>query len=467
VDALFDNSLTSGGMVLLFVCLLLALAFEFVNGFHDTANAVATVIYTNSLPPRVAVVLSGICNFIGVIVGGTAVALAIMKLLPVELMVTSGPGAGLAMVLALLLAAITWNLGTWYLGLPASSSHTLIGSILGVGLANSMTAGHTFGDGVNWTKAGEIGLSLLLSPLAGFATAGLLYFAIKRYARNKTLVEPPLAGMPPPPGTRTVLIGTCSAVSFAHGSNDGQKGVGLVMLILIGLVPAGFALDVTKPTTGTAQAVVAIDRMIAQHGDAAGAAEIAAVRGQLASISKRLAGRPDVEHIPDDDRFAIRSDILLVDKAIAGLVSQGHLGLSELDKAELGKRRTQMRELTDYSPTWVIAAIAIALGLGTMVGWKRIVVTVGEKIGKSHLTYAQGMSAELVAASAIGAASTLGLPVSTTHVLSSGIAGTMVAQKAGLNGGTVRAIALAWVFTLPASITLAGGLFLVLRLILA
>ncbi len=468
MEALFNNSLSSGGMVLLFVCLILVLAFEFVNGFHDTANAVATVIYTHALKPKYAVVLSGLCNFVGVLVGGTAVAMAILKLLPVELLVASGPGVGIAMVLALLLAAIAWNLGTWYFGLPASSSHTLIGSIIGVGLANSMTAGHEFGDGVNWTKAEEIGLSLLLSPLAGFAAAGLLFYLIKRVARNNTLMhEPPPKDVPPPLGVRTVLIGTCSAVSFAHGSNDGQKGVGLVMLILIGLVPAGFALDPSRSMATTASSIAVIDRMLDQHGDPAGATQIAGVRAKIADVKYRIASHTQSDAIPEADRFTIRVDILTLDKQLQKLVDEGHVGLTGPEESELKQARAEMREVTDYAPTWVIAAIAIALGLGTMVGWKRIVVTVGEKIGKTHLTYGQGMSAEIVAATAIGAASTLGLPVSTTHVLSSGIAGTMVANKSGLNVSTVRSIALAWILTLPVSIVLAGVFFLVLRAILA
>jgi phosphate/sulfate permease len=439
---------------------------EFVNGFHDTANAVATVIYTNSLKPRVAVILSGIFNFIGVLVGGIAVAMAIIKLLPVELLVKGGSGMALSMVLALLLAAIIWNVGTWYLGLPSSSSHTLIGSILGVGIANSMTAGHAFGDGVNWNKAKDIGLSLLVSPMCGFIAAALLYLLFKRFARNRTLVEPPLKNSPPPVGTRAVLIGTCSAVSFAHGSNDGQKGVGLVMLILIGLVPGGFALDRDASTLPTKAAIIQIDSTLALHGDAAGAKKIDEVRARLANMQRRLGDHATVDD-PEADRFEIRREILLIDSAIGKLTAAGHLGLSPAEAAALTKQRRTLRSLTDYAPVWVLLAIAFALGLGTMVGWKRIVVTVGEKIGKSHLTYAQGMSAELVAATAIGIASTAGLPVSTTHVLSSGIAGTMVANKSGLNASTVRSIALAWIFTLPASILLSGTLFLILRLFLA
>jgi PiT family inorganic phosphate transporter len=466
VDPLFNNSLSTGSMLLLFVCLFLALAFEFVNGFHDTANAVATVIYTNSLKPKVAVVLSGICNFVGVLVGGIAVAMAIVKLLPVELLVSGGPGPGLAMVLALLSSAIAWNLGTWYFGIPASSSHTLIGSILGVGIANSLTPGHSFGDGVNWSKAADIGVSLLVSPLAGFAAAALIYLAIKRYTRNPALTTAPVGNAPPPTGTRAVLIGTCSAVSFAHGSNDGQKGVGLVMLILIGLLPAGFALDTSQSTAATRAAVADIDRMLASHGDRAGAAEVDATREKLADLQRRLGSASAVAEIPEADRFAARRDILLIDKSIGNLRSAGHLGLSAEDVALLGKSRKAFRGLTDYAPVWVLVAIALALGFGTMVGWKRIVVTVGEKIGKAHLTYGQGMSAELVAATAIGLASMKGLPVSTTHVLSSGIAGTMVAQRAGINGSTVRNIALAWVLTLPVTLLLSGALFLGFRAIL-
>lgn len=469
MDALFNTGLSHGNTILLFACLGAALAFEFVNGFHDTANAVATVIYTNSLRPYVAVVLSGICNFAGVFAGGIGVAMGIMKLLPVELLVQSGPGAGLAMVLALVIAAITWNLGTWYLGLPSSSSHTLIGSILGVGIANSLTPGHVFGDGVNWTKAMEIGMSLLISPVVGFTLSFFLYWMIRRYSKNPSLTTTPPKDAPPPPGTRSILIGTCSAVSFAHGSNDGQKGVGLVMLILMGLLPGSFALRADADGVAVAKTVAAatkIEAMIEGHHDAAGGESALVVAEKLRDLREKFGTHGTVDGIPKEERFAIRQDILLADKSVASLLDGGHLGLSGVQKKELDAARKDLRSVTEYAPTWVLFAIALALGLGTMVGWKRIVVTVGEKIGKSHLTYAQGMSAELVAAAAIGFASWTGMPVSTTHALSSGIAGTMVANKAGLNVGTVRNIGLAWVLTLPASILLAGGLFLLLRLVL-
>ncbi|MEK1887981.1 MAG: inorganic phosphate transporter, partial [Phyllobacterium sp.] len=224
--------------ILLGLALVTALGFEFVNGFHDTANAVATVIYTNSMPAEFAVIWSGFFNFLGVMTASGAVAFGIISLLPVELIMQVGSGAGLAMVFSLLAAAIIWNLGTWYFGLPASSSHTLIGSIVGVGLANQFVApSGTATSGVDWSKATEVGMSLLISPLVGFCAAALLLLAMKLSIRNKALYEAPKGSTPPPLWIRALLIFTCTGVSFAHGSNDGQKGMGLIMLILIGVVP--------------------------------------------------------------------------------------------------------------------------------------------------------------------------------------------------------------------------------------
>lgn len=469
MEALFDPSLSFAVQALLILSLLIALGFEFVNGFHDTANAVATVIYTNTLKPHIAVILSGLCNFAGVFMGGIAVAMGIMQLLPVELLVSKGVGAGLAMVLALLCAAISWNLGTWYFGLPASSSHTLIGAIIGVGVANSLTPGHKFGDGVSWGKAADIGLSLLVSPLFGFTLAALLVVLIKRYTTNLAMLEPPPKDKPPPPGTRGLLVATCCGVSFAHGSNDGQKGVGLVMLILIGLVPAGFALDMTAGPDRLERTIKAADNITAivrDHHDQASDKDAQKALAQLAEIHKFLENRKNTAEIPRDDRFQLRQDLLLADKTIGTMVKEGHLGLNDEEKGKLDAERKALRGITDYAPTWVLIAIAISLGVGTMVGWKRIVVTVGEKIGKNHLTYAQGAAAEIVAASTIGVSAWLGLPVSTTHVLSSGIAGTMVAQRSGLQPSTVRNIGLAWILTLPVSMILSGVFFLAFRALL-
>lgn len=464
MDALFDGSLGTGTLLLLVLSLLIAFGFEFVNGFHDTANAVATVIYTRSLRPWTAVILSGICNFLGVFIGGIAVALSIINLLPVELLVSSGTGAGLAMLLALLLAAIIWNLGTWYFGLPSSSSHTLIGAIVGVGLANSMLPGHEFGAGVNWAKAGDVGLALLISPIVGFSLAALLLLAARKLIRDPQLYRPPVGTRPPPAWIRAVLIGTCTGVSFAHGSNDGQKGVGLVMLILMGIVPAGFALnlDLSQPELQRAgRAVDAIEQTLASTpGDEQ---EMAMLRAELAELGGVLRAARDLREVPAADRWMVRRDVLLID----GTVKQLEPTLAEPVAAELKQARGELRALTDYAPSWVLFCVALALGVGTMVGWRRIVVTVGEKIGKDHLTYAQGAAAELVAMSTIGISAGLGLPVSTTHVLSSGVAGTMVAQRSGLQMQTISKIASAWLLTLPVSMLLAGVLFLTLRAMLS
>ena len=200
---IFGDSTPLSTVVLLILALGLAFGFEFVNGFHDTANAVATVIYTHTLKPSVAVVWSGFCNLAGVLTSSGTVAFSIVALLPVELVLNVGSGAGFAMVFSLLLSAILWNLGTWYLGLPASSSHTLVGSIMGVGLANSLLApGHVFGEGVNWAKATDVFASLVISPIVGFVFAALLLLAGKMLIKNPELYKAPENEQPPPPWIR-------------------------------------------------------------------------------------------------------------------------------------------------------------------------------------------------------------------------------------------------------------------------
>lgn len=469
MSGLFDGHVSGTTLVLLVVCLLIALGFEFVNGFHDTANAVATVIYTKTLKPSVAVIFSGLCNFLGVFVGGIAVALAIIHLLPVDLLVSSGVGRGLAMVLALLLSAITWNLATWWKGIPASSSHALIGAILGVGLASSGMEGR-LGEGVNLDKALHVGASLLVSPVFGFGMAAAILWVMHRVVRDQRVFGPPRGDGPPPRWIRGLLVLTCGGVSFAHGSNDGQKGVGLIMLILIGLVPAGFALDVDASAAEIAGAREAATAMLAQVKPTATACTAeATTRGcllerHLTTIDETLAGIERVEDIPVDERWPVREALLRIDQQLTAMAAEP----SEKDlAATLETERKHIAPLTDYAPDWVIFAVALSLGVGTMIGWKRIVVTVGEKIGKAHLTYAQGAAAELVAMSTIGVSSWFGLPVSTTHVLSSGVAGAMVVEGAGVQKKTVRNIALAWVLTLPATMLLSAVFFAILSRIMS
>ena len=492
MDVFFDGSLPTLSLVFIVLALLLAFGFEFVNGFHDTANAVATVIYTNTLKPTTAVLWSGCWNFLGVLTSTGAVAFGIIALLPVELIVNVGSAAGFAMVFALLISAIIWNLGTWYLGLPASSSHTLIGSIVGVGLANSALAGgRAFGEGVNWGKVSDVGMALAISPLIGFFCAALLLLLAKALIRSPELYAAPEGDKPPPLWIRGLLVFTCTGVSFAHGSNDGQKGMGLIMLILIGIVPAVYALN---PGTGSDQlaAIAAASDKVAVILEQTGktATPVADPESTLSAtlrtgqvvdetyaalaiknkaIRSSIDGAKSFADVAPEARRALRTDIYLETEALAKVLKAPNPFSAE-DKAVVTGYKDQLKQTTQFIPTWVKVAVALALGLGTMVGWKLIVVTVGEKIGKAHLTYGQGASAELVAMATIGAADVLGLPVSTTHVLSSGVAGTMAANNSGLQMNTLRNLLLAWVLTLPACVLLgatffSAGLYLVLNVL--
>lgn len=461
-----------GYSILLLVCLIAACGFEFVNGFHDTANAVATVIYTNSLKPWFAVIWSGVWNFLGVLLGGIGVAVSIINLLPVETLVDQNIAHSISMVMALLVTAIFWNLLTWYFGIPCSSSHTLIGSILGVGLAYSLLP-MAAGDAVNWGKAKEIGLSLLISPLFGFSMTIVLMYIIrtltKKTAQGDTLFKEPKKNQPPPAWVRGILIVTCTLVSFFHGQNDGQKGVGLVMLILIGVVPLYFALDVNFTPTSLPESLRRIEQVVAIIDpielSAPDRQKLGEAKEMNARLQTRFASLSSIGDIPKEERFEVRKDIMLMDRHFSDIGKKTEVRLSQQEKETLRSELKNVRNVTDYAPGWVVLLISLSLGSGTMIGWKRIVKTVGEKIGKEHLTYAQGASAELVAASTIGMSSYFNLPVSTTHVLSSGIAGSMVASKGvkNLQGDTIRNILMAWFLTLPVVMIMAGTLFLLFR----
>jgi inorganic phosphate transporter, PiT family len=480
---LFGETVTIGSGLFLFLALGLALSFEFVNGFHDTANAVATVIYTHSLKPMVAVVWSGCWNLIGVLTSGGAVAFGVLALLPVELVLNVGSGAGFAMVFALLISAIIWNLGTWYLGLPASSSHALIGSIMGVGLANSMLSNHVFGEGVNWAKAEEVGSSLLISPLVGFVCSAGLLLLMKLLVHNKALYQAPEKDKAPPLWIRGLLVLTCTGVSFGHGSNDGQKGMGLIMLILIGILPTTFAVDqstgraaIEDLSSATQTISFQMDRHapgVAMAGYQAAADELseylkttgvatdrtfAGIGTKCREISDLLSDKKTLGELDSAQRRLLRSDLYLTSEALGKLVKQHKLP-DPAEQKSASTLKANMDKVTKFIPVWVKVAVALALGLGTMIGWKRIVVTVGEKIGKTHLTYGQGAAAELVAMGTILAADRYGLPVSTTHVLSSGVAGTMAANHSGLQMETLRNLLLAWVLTLPVTVLLGAGIF--------
>jgi len=456
-----EVTLSASLLAVFIICLIAVVGFEFVNGFHDTANAVATVIYTKALKPVYAIPWSGTWNFLGVFLGGVAVAMGILKLLPLDELMKLPVSVGACMVLAVLLASIVWNLGTWYLGIPCSSSHTLIGAMIGASIAFTWYYG---GAGVNWDKAKEIGLSLILSPLIGFgAAAGLMYLLIHVIKWKALFHIPQGENDTPPILIRLLLITTCTLVSFFHGSNDGQKGVGLLMLILIAFLPAKFAVNHAisndKILSALNQTELVLSRTTAS--DQAGKALIASTDSAIEKTKTHLASKTDTAKT-----YKFRKQIKSVGKGVSALLLAKDVKFVDKDRATLTSASKDITGLTDFAPIWVIATISISLGIGTMVGWKRIVVTIGEKIGNQHLNYAQGASSELVAAATIGLSSSFGLPVSTTHVLSSGIAGSMLASggAGNLNSKTLKNIALAWVLTLPVAIILALLLFMFFHL---
>jgi PiT family inorganic phosphate transporter len=472
---------------LLILALAIALGFEFVNGFHDTANAVATVIYTHSLDPNIAVVWSGMCNLAGVLMSTGTVAFTVITLLPVELILQVSAGAGFAMVFALLIAAIIWNLSTWWFGLPASSSHTMVGSIIGVGVANQLMSAHGSGtSGVDWEQATKVFKVLLISPVVGFGAAALLFLLSKWLIKYPELYEAPKDQSPPPWPIRLLLVLTCTGVSYFHGSNDGQKGMGLIMLILIGTVPTAYALNHAVTPAETQDFIAASEqagRVLDRHVDSTGIlggdprAEVTdyirtkqiqsdtvlALRELVEDLNHEVGLYKEFKAVPAGQQTNVRNDMYVASEAIRLMQKNHNPAFTADENAALGNYKTKVDKATKFIPTWVKVAVALALGMGTMVGWKRIVVTVGEKIGKEHLTYAQGATAELVAMATIFAADNYGLPVSTTHVLSSGVAGTMAANRSGLQLSTIRNIAAAWVFTLPAAALLSGTLFWLFR----
>jgi len=333
-----------------------------------------------------------------------------------------------------------------------------------------------------------------------------LLLVLKRFAPSPALHEPPHGDTPPPWWVRGLLILTCTGVSFAHGSNDGQKGIGLIMLILIGLVPMHYAMNMAHGPEEFKHVIAATNEIqdvlldpglektmiayrparsqgllsslfespaLAQDTDSKIDAppqamladpDLHTTQELVDSLRTDMQGKDSPAAFEPTERWRFRNKALMLDHSLSKLNDKIMPVLSEEKAKMLKTSRSALRSSFEYAPTWVLVAVAIALGLGTTVGWKRIVVTVGEKIGKTHLTYSQGASAELVAMTTIGMADILGMPVSTTHVLSSGVAGSMAANKSGLQMSTIRSIAIAWVLTLPVSLVLAAGLFLLFRM---
>ena len=454
------------------LCLALVLAFEFANGFHDTANAVATVIYTNSLKPRQAVLLSAVMNFLGVLLGGIAVAYALVELLPPDVLSPPNGDPAVPMLVSLFATALAWNIFTWLFGIPNSSSHCVIGSLVGVAVGDALLHHRGIGASIDWGQIWNVLRALLISPILGFVGAGLLYVIVRRLIRDPHLYEPPHDGKPPAGWVRGLLVLTCTGVSFSHGTNDGQKSIGLIMLTIIGLMPATFALNpldqagIHALPQNAQQALP----LVQKYGDQAKQDALdSAQRLQNAAPVLDTDGKPAGSAPPSADppadgqsettatRSAIRAEVYTLASELKA-IGQNKQASPE-DRALATKLRGSMHSAVEYAPWWVRVLSAVCLGLGTMIGYKRIVHTLGERLGKAHLTPGQGASAELVGAVLIGTAGFTGLPVSTTHIITSGIAGTMVGSGAGINPSMLTRIALAWALTLPITITVAALLF--------
>jgi inorganic phosphate transporter, PiT family len=437
---------------------VLVLVFEFSNGFHDTANAVATVIYTHALRPPVAVVWSGIMNFLGVMLGGIAVAYALVELIPPEVLSPPDGSGAAGMLIAVFAAALIWNVGTWALGLPNSSSHALIGSLIGIALEVSLVRDGNASD-VDWGQVLGVLGSLLISPLLGFVLALALFRLVVLVIKDRHLYEPPKQGQPPIWWMRGLLILTCTGVSFAHGTNDGQKSIGLIMLTIIGLMPATYAVNLamtTEQAKSVAAEMAAAAQMIARSGGQhkTEGADAATALGEL------LSKATNITDIPARERPALRNDLNRILASLRDVTESS--AASKQDKTDAKSIHDHLMTTVQYAPWWVRVLSALCLGVGTMVGYRRIVKTLGERLGKTPMVPAQGASAELVAAGLIGFAGFSGYPVSTTHVVTGGIAGTMVGSGAGVQPATLWRIAAAWVLTLPATIAISGGLFYLL-----
>lgn len=464
----FDFTPDTRTLGLLALAVGFALFYQAVNGFHDTANAVATVVYTRSMRDNAAVVLSGVCNLLGVLLSGVGVAYAIVNLLPLDAVVGDTHGQ-FALVFAVLTGALIWNLGTWFFGIPASSSHALIGAVLGVGVVHGWLSGAGMSAGLNLKQVYKVFIALLVSPLAGFIFAALMLLALKRVINDPVLYQAPEGEDPPPFWIRFLLIFSCAGVSFAHGSNDGQKGMGLMMLILMGLAPVSFAVNMRATpeqvqlvvrTTTVAQTVVS-SRL--ERPAKAGDPKDALFRDRLQKIVEEtrltlatLKPVEQIDQVPQDQRFALRKHLLLAYRSAYNLRKSRELWMQPDEFQAMKAYERAVRDLIEYVSGWVKVSVALALGIGTMIGWRRVAVTVGEKIGDQPMTYAQGMSAQVVAMFTIGAGDVLGMPVSTTHVVSSGVAGSMVANGSRLQRKTMVNILMAWLLTLPASMVLSG-----------
>lgn len=484
-DAL--NNVNTLTIALLLLSLGIALFYEMINGFHDTANAVAMIIYTNSLKAEHSVIMAGIMNFVGVILGGIGVAYVIVHLLPLDIIVTSNQSATLVMIYSLLISAVIWNFGTWYFGLPVSSSHSLIGSLIGVSAAFGVMHGFDFSQSVNWKAVYGVLTALALSPLVGFGFAFLLMKASRKFFNNPKFYKSPeneIKRKRPNFWMRMGIIATGAGVSFAHGSNDGQKGMGLIMIILIGILPTYFALDMNsheykiKQTHDSAANLAkfyadnneTLNKLVSEKHlisalkikNTIAECNVNQVYGTTSLIATKLDGLKSYSELSPQDRWSVHTAILCTDNFF-GQVEK----TMDKDKSDyVVDQRKTLVSATEYVPYWVMIAVALAISIGTMIGYKRVVLTIGEKIGSKPVSYMQGTVAQAMAMITILLANFAHAPVSTTHIVSSSVAGSMVAEpEGGVQRNMVKTILLSWVFTLPVTALLSAAIYYCLSFI--
>lgn len=455
-------------VAMLVVCLVMVLAFEASNGFHDSSNAVATVIYTRSLEPVQAVVLSGLMNLVGVLVGGISVAYALVEILPPDVLTPPDGAPAVPMLVSIFASALFWNVLTWAFAVPNSSSHCIIGALIGVACADALIHSRNVGRSVDWQQIATVLKGLAVSPLLGFLIAGGLYLALRLVVRHGHLLVPPGQGERPIWWLRALLVTTCTTVSFAHGTNDGQKSIGLIMLTIIGLLPATYALNpnAAPQLSALPSHAAQAQPLIAAYGNDQKNRAVAAAQAlehaepQLAREVAELHARGPARDGERVTRSKLRGDVYDV-AAQLKYVSERR-DVPDGARHEASTLVSSVSQPVEYAPWWVRVLSAICLGAGTMVGYRRVVRTLGERLGRQQMTPGQGACAELVGSLLIGTAGFTGLPVSTTHIITSGIAGTMAASGQGVRGGMITRIVLTWVVTLPVTAALSGVLFYLL-----
>lgn len=468
-----DAPLAALPVIALVIIFILLLVQEACNGFHDVGGAIVAVIYSNALKPLQAVLMAASLNFIGVLVGGTAVAFSMVNLLPPGMVAGIDTLPEVSFFLALILSAVIWNLTTWYFGIPNSTTHTYIGAIMGVSFAHALVQNAGVLEGVNWHLGEHVMLALLLSPVLAFVLGLGVYALMKRLVRSEALFKPHDPHGRPPGPVKGLLIAGSAGISLMHGTNDGQKSIGLMLLVLIGIGPALFGIDrQASPETLRAaeQAIQSIEQvtrdaaaaMPADDPNRAVVEDAMKRAGQAKTLFGNIASLNDM---PDDQVRALRQELVFLKREASVLSKRGAASgvITPAQATQLKQDKEALAPLLENVPFWLIVLSAACLGIGTAFGYRRIVRTLAEQMASEPMNAAHGTAAQLTTILSIGAADLTGMPVSTSQLNASGIAGAMKASGATLQGSTLQKIILTWLVTLPGSLLFAMTLALMIH----